>query len=229
LTGVAASDAPSLKFKASYDTEPDWDYLIVEAHHPGQDDWTTLPEPTHTSDDTGLSCPEGWIEDLHPFLAHYQTHNADGTCSPTGTEGSPPGEWNAASGRSSGWEQWEIDLSDYAGGPVEVSISYVSDYGFQGLGSLVDDVEVTPASVGGTTSFEDDDDPFDGWQVSGVPDGSEPNPNDWERRGSVGFEEGAVVSTDDSLLFGFGFEGIRTGAQRNRVLEQSLGYLNSSP
>ena len=49
LTGV---DAAELSFFASYDTEPDWDYLFVEAHTVGQDDWTTLPavdpdEPDH--------------------------------------------------------------------------------------------------------------------------------------------------------------------------------------
>ena len=38
-------DVGDLSFTASYDTEPGWDYLVVEAHTVGQDDWTTLPGP----------------------------------------------------------------------------------------------------------------------------------------------------------------------------------------
>ena len=34
----------SLSFKLSYDTEPDFDYVLVEAHTVGQDDSTTLPD-----------------------------------------------------------------------------------------------------------------------------------------------------------------------------------------
>jgi hypothetical protein len=61
-----------LKFWASYDTEPAWDHLAVEARHPGQQDWTTLPDlNNHTTQSTGDSCPEGW-RDLHPQLDHYR-------------------------------------------------------------------------------------------------------------------------------------------------------------
>ena len=50
LTGAAAARSP---FKASYDTELDWDYLMVEAHTVGQDDWTTLPDAAgHTQQGT---------------------------------------------------------------------------------------------------------------------------------------------------------------------------------
>ncbi|HWH96163.1 MAG TPA: M14 family zinc carboxypeptidase, partial [Baekduia sp.] len=49
LTGKTTAD---LSFTASFDTEPGWDYLVVEAHTVGQDDWTTLPDVNgHTSDD----------------------------------------------------------------------------------------------------------------------------------------------------------------------------------
>ena len=44
-----------------------------------------------------------------------------GTCSPTGTTGT----WNAASGNSAGWQQWDVDLTAFAGKTVEVSIAYV--------------------------------------------------------------------------------------------------------
>ena len=43
----------------SYDTEPDFDYVFVEAHTVGQDDWTTLPDANgNTSQDTGVGCPD---------------------------------------------------------------------------------------------------------------------------------------------------------------------------
>jgi hypothetical protein len=220
----------TVTFQTSYDLESDFDYLFVEARTAGQDDWTTLPDQNGaTSDDTGISCTDGWTEDLHPFLNHYQTLNEDETCTPDGNIGSPPGEWNAATGRSPGWETWEIDLpaGTYGGEDVELSITLASDPGVQGINAFVDDIEVSTGE--GTTSFEDDADPMDGWTVPGAPEGSPPNPNDWDRTGSVGFEEGSVVSTDDSLFFGFGFEGISDAADRNQVMGRSINYLLGSP
>ena len=139
----------------------------------------------------------------------------------------PAGEWNATTGRSAGWETWEIDLSAYAGQTVEVAIAHATDPAVLGVNAFVDDVEVSTGQ--GTTSFEDDADPMDGWTVPGSPPESPTNPNDWTRTGSVGFEEGAVVATDDSLFFGFGFEGVSTAAQRNDLLGRSIDYLVGSP
>jgi hypothetical protein len=202
----------SLSFWTSYDTEPDWDFLFVEAHTVGQDDWTTLPDANGaTSTDTGESCPEGWFE-LHPWLEHYQTLNEDGTCSPTGTGG---GSWNAASGNSDGWQQWSIDLGAYAGQQVEVSISYASDWSTQGLGTFVDDVTLPD---GTSTSFENAADPLGGWAISGPPPGSAANSNNWERTTADGFPEGAVVATPQTVYMGFGFEGITAAATRADVM-----------
>jgi hypothetical protein len=213
LTDVAATDAPNLTFRFSYDTEPAWDFVFVEAHTVGQDDWTTLPDVNgHTSSSTGESCPAGWFE-LHPWLEQYQGED----CSGTGATG---GAWNAASGRSAGWEEWTIDLSAYAGGEVEVAISYASDWAFQGLGAFVDQVEVSTET--GVESFESG---LGAWTVSGPPEGSASNPNDWFRTESVGFEEGAAVSTVRSLFFGFGLEGITGAADRTAVMDRSLDYL----
>jgi len=212
LSGQASG---SLSFWVSRDTEQDWDYVVVEAHTVGQDNWTTLPDTNgHTTTATGQSCPAGW-RDLHPFLDHYQTINADGTCSPTGTTGA----WNGASGRSSGWEQWSVDLSAYAGQQVEVSIAYVSDWATQGLGVFVDD---TVVSVGGATSFEDG---LGGWSVTGPPPGSSPNPNNFIRTTAAGFPEGAAITTDDTIYFGFGFEGISTPDARAAILRRATDYL----
>ena len=205
-----------LSFWVSHDTEPAWDHVFVEAHTVGQDDWTTLPDQNgHTSTSTGDSCPEGWRA-LHPFLDHYQTLNADNTCSPTGTTGS----WNAASGSSGGWGQWSVDLSAYAGTQVEVSIAYVSDWSIQGLGTFVDDIVVSTGD--GTTSFETG---MDGWTVTGPPAGSPPNSNDFTRTNAGGFPEGAAITTEDTIYFGFGFEGIATPAARNAVMDAAMDHL----
>jgi hypothetical protein len=163
----------TMSFWIDRQTEPGWDYVFVEAHTPGEDDWTTLPDLNgSTSDDTGLVCPF-WLG-LHPFLEHYQEDNEDGTCSPSGTSG----DWNAASGESGGYEQWRVDLGAWATeGSVEVSITYASDDLVQHPGVFVDDIVVSTGE--GSTSFEADGNTFDGWTVPGAPEGSEPNPNDW--------------------------------------------------
>jgi len=161
-----------LSFWVVRDTEPDWDFMFVEAHTVGADDWTTLPDGNgHTSDALGNPCPF-WLS-LHPFLSHYQTDNGDETCAPTGTTGA----WHAASGASDGYEQWTVDLSAWAGRSVEVSISYASDEVVPFAGLFVDDVTVSTGA--GTTSFEDDGDPLDGWTVPGPPPGTSENVNDW--------------------------------------------------
>jgi hypothetical protein len=86
----------------------------------------------------------------------------------------------------------------------------------------LDDVQMSTGD--GTTSFETD---LGGWTPAGPPEGSAPNPNNYIRTESVGFEEGAIVSTDDTLYFGFGFEGISDAATRNEVIGASMDYLLS--
>jgi hypothetical protein len=200
----------------------------------GQDNWTTLPDQNgHTSSDLSSdeACPGGWSNPddpdnvLHPFLTHYQTFDeATGTCSSTGSTGT----WNAANGSSGGWQQLEFDLGAYANQQVEVSITVLSDWGLQLFaGVFVDDIEVSTGE--GTTSFEDDADPMDGWTIPGAPqddDGIEgPNLNDWTRRGGLGISEGAAITTPRSVYLGFGFEGITGEATRNQVMSQVLDFL----
>ncbi len=224
----------TLSFWTSYNLELDFDYMIVEAHTVGQDDWTTLPDVNgHTSNDLShdQSCPGGWSNPddaanvLHPFLTHYQTFNsADGTCSATGTSG----EWNAGNGSSSGWQQWAVDLGAYANQQVEVSITVLSDWGLQQFpGVFVDDIEVSTGE--GSTSFEDDADPTDGWTVSGAPQDAAgiegENRNDWVRRGGLGIKEGAVIATPDTVYMGHGFEGISGAATRNAIMDRVVDYL----
>ena len=161
-----------LSFYVTRDTEPAWDFFFVEARRVGTEAWTTLPDLNgNTSQDTGASCPD-WLE-LHPFLAHYQTDDGAGSCTPKGTTG----DWYAASGASDGYENWRLDLSAYAGASVEVALTLASDQSVAFNGVYVDDV--TGPGGAGSTSFEADGNPLDGWTVPGPPDGSPGNESDW--------------------------------------------------
>jgi hypothetical protein len=173
MTGKTTGD---LKFKISYDTEQDYDYVVVEAHTVGQDDWTTLEEKNGgTTDSVGASCDINW-DTVHPFLTHYQTNTnksevpGEEDCTPVGTTGTPPGKWFGATGNSGGFVDWDFDLSAYAGKQIEVSISYVQDFATAGLGVFVDDASVTTDSTTESTSFEDGN---GGWVGGPAPAGSE--------------------------------------------------------
>ena len=176
-----------LSFWVRRSTEAGWDNFFVEARTAGGDDWTTLPDVNgHTNQESFTGCQ--FELGLHPFLSHYLTAT-DAGCDTTGTTG----EWHAVSGISSGYEQWTIDLSGYAGTDVEVSLSYASDDLFQLSGVFVDDIEVSTGD--GSTSFEDDGDPMDGWTASGPPEGSPGNENNWVAGGAADAPEpiGATI------------------------------------
>ena len=103
-TFTLPAGSPTLKFWTSYNIETEWDYAFVEISVVGSDSWTTLPD-VHglTTQSTGDSCASGWVDQIHPFLAHYM----DAACNPTGTTG----EWHALTDNSGGWQQIEMDLS----------------------------------------------------------------------------------------------------------------------
>jgi hypothetical protein len=229
LSSVTAAQAPALQFQASWDTEPDFDYVFVEAHTVGQEDWTTLPDTNgNTSQDTGAGCPDDdpfWLQ-LHPFLTHYITRS--GTtgafeCAPTGTSGA----WNAATGNSAGWQDWNVDLSAYAGKQVEVSITYQQDPAVSGLGVFVDDTKVVTS--GGTLDAEGFETAGDlgPWTPTGPPEGSPGNANNWIQTGSVGFVDGPGVATGDTLYWGYGLEGVTGADSRAQLMRDALGYLGA--
>ncbi|MET8153792.1 M14 family zinc carboxypeptidase [Actinoplanes sp. NPDC049668] len=210
---LTSASAAHLKFQTSFDVEANWDFLFVEAHVVGTDEWTTLPDAGGlTTTETGDSCQSG-ITTIHPFLAHYQ--GAD--CTPTGTTGT----WNAATGNSAGWKAFDADLSAYAGKQVEISISYMSDWGTQGLGVFLDAVQIeTDGVVSQQTSFEAD---LGGWAVAGPPPGSGMNSTDWARS-QLAFDSGAAVTTRDSVYLGFGLEGLPE-ADRADLMRRVLRHL----
>ena len=210
---LTSATSGQLSFQISHDTEPDWDYVIVEAHEVGSDQWTTLPDANgHTTQGTGESCPEGWVE-LHPFVANYQGED----CSSTGETGT----WNAATGGSEGWQEWNVDLSAYAGKQVELSISYLTDWGTQGLGVFVDDTTITvDGVVTAETSFEDG---LGGWTPAPAPAGTRVT-NNWTRTQKA-FEEGAATTTEDTVFTGFGAEGLTTGEMRRDFVARAMAHL----
>ena len=202
---LTAATSGELTFQMSHDTELDWDYVVVEAHEVGTDNWTTLPDANgHTQQGTGESCAAGWAE-IHPFVEHYQ--GAD--CSPTGTTGA----WNAATGNSSGWQEWSVDLTPYAGKQVEVSISYLTDWGTQGLGVFVDDTKVLlDGVVTEETSFEDG---LGGWTLAPAPEGTRET-NNWTRTQKA-FEEGSVTTTRGHRVHGLRCGGVDVGGDAQRL------------
>jgi hypothetical protein len=210
---LSSATSSRLKFRTSYDIEQDWDYLFVEAHVVGTNEWTTLPDANgHTQTGTGESCPEG-ITGLHPALGNYI--GAD--CAPTGATGT----WNAATGSSNGWQEFDVDLSAYAGKQVEISISYMSDWSTQGLGVFLDDARVeVNGAVAERTSFEAD---LGGWTAAPPPAGSGPNANSWSRSEQA-FDNGAVTTTKDTVYLGFGLEGLAP-ADRTEFVKRAMRHL----
>ncbi|AXE85095.1 M14 family metallopeptidase [Streptomyces sp. Go-475] len=219
LTGVTAADRPTLRSRLMWDTEPGYDNVLVEAHTAGADDWTTLPEAggaTRTTVPT--DCEGGFYVREHPWLKHYLTQSDDG-CTATGSTGS----WHSLTGTSSGWQQVEFDLSAYAGRTVEVSISYVTDPGTGGYGVLADEASLV---VGGTAKETEGFETSLGvWKVAGPPAGSPAVTKDWTRTGALVQTYGAVT-TDDTVLLGFGLEHVATPAGRAALMKKALASLD---
>jgi hypothetical protein len=229
LTGVTGTQPANLSFWTSFNTETDWDFVFVEAHTVGQDDYTTLPDANgHTSQNTGSSCPEEWGQELHPILQHYQTvhengpGNDDNTCDPTGTTGS----WNASTGNSAGWQNWSIDLSAYRGKQVEISIVFATDWGTRVVpGMMVDDTTVTAGSNVSQTSFETQGD-LGGWTIPGPHAGSpSENVDDWIQSDKIPIEDAAVTVTRFGMMFGFGLEGVNGAGNRAVLMDRILDHL----
>ena len=162
-------------------------------------------------------------------MAHYVTLHpetspgaGDATCDNTGTTGT----FNGATGNSGGFVPFSFDLSAYAGKQVELSITYISDEGVQGLGVFVDDTKVTAdGATLAETSFEDG---LGGWTVPGAPEGSDGNANDWISSTSVGYVDGPGVATGDTVYWGFGLEGVTGADTRATLVKDALTYLGAA-
>ncbi|MEU3659090.1 M14 family zinc carboxypeptidase [Streptomyces sp. NPDC032940] len=219
LTGVTAADRPTLRTQLLWDTERGYDHALVEAHVTGADDWTTLPEAGGaTGTAVPTECEAGFYLSDHPWLAHYLTLSDDG-CTATGTTG----QWTSLTGSSGGWRQVEFDLSAYAGKSVELSVAYVTDPGSGGRGVLADEASLV---VGGTaTGTEGFESSLGAWRVSGPPAGSPAVLKDWTRTGTL-FQTYGAVTTDDTVLLGFGLEHLTAPADRAALVRQALRALD---
>ncbi|MFC9059564.1 M14 family zinc carboxypeptidase [Streptomyces sp. NPDC057074] len=215
LTGVTAADRPTLRTQLLWDTERGYDHALVEAHTTGADDWTTLPEAGGaTGTAVPAECGAGFYIGGHPWLEHYLTLSDDG-CTATGTTG----QWNSLTGASGGWRQVEFDLSAYAGKSVDVSIAYVTDPGSGGRGVLADEASLVVGSTAtGTEGFETS---LGAWRVSGPPAGSPAVLKDWARTGTL-FQTYGAVTTDDTVLLGFGLEHLTSAGDRAALLRKAL-------
>lgn len=215
LTSVTAAEQPTLKARLSFNTEPGYDNLIVEAHTAGQDDWTTLPDLNGGTDsEVPAECEAGFLLDEHPWLLHYLTPGAP--CAATGTSGS----WHRFTGDSGGWRQVAFDLSAYAGKQVEVSISYVTDPAAGGVGVFVDDTQIT--TTGGTLAAEGFEEGTGAWSTPGPPEGSPTGGGDFARSQA---DTTAAVSTKDTVLLGFGLEQVATHAERTAIMKKIMKSL----
>lgn len=213
LTGVAAGQSPQVRFALSHDVEPGFDFVLVEAHRVGSDDWTTLPD---TGGTTGTGLPEDCVGmvGLHPFLAHYLTPSG-GTCAPTGTSGS----WNRLTGNSDGWQQIAVDLSAFAGSRVELAVTFLSDSIVGGRGVFVDNAELV---VGGSAVDRSDfESSLGAWTSTAAPSSS-PSAL-WKQSGAV-LKLGAAVSRERSIVLGFGLESV-PAPQRTALLRKALRHV----
>ncbi|MBP2053258.1 hypothetical protein J2Z21_006250 [Streptomyces griseochromogenes] len=215
LTGVSAADKPALRTQLMWDTEPGYDHAVVEIHTVGADDWTTLPEAGGaTKNAVPSECGSGFLIGEHPWLKHYLTLSGN-ACTATGTTGS----WNSLTGSSGGWRQVSFDLSAYAGKSVEVSISYITDPGTGGHGVLADDTSL--AAGGAVKEAEGFETSLGAWRVAGPPAGSPAVLKDWKRTGTL-FQTYGAVTTEDTVLLGFGLEQVPSAADRAALLKKAF-------
>jgi hypothetical protein len=212
LTGVPAGRDPTLRARLSYDVEPGYDHVIVEAHTVGQDDWTTLPEQGgRSSTDVPTDCEQDFLIQEHPFLRHYL--RSGDPCAASGTTG----RWNSLTGSSDGWQDLSFDLSAYAGKQVELSISHVTDPGTGGTGVFVDDTRLVLG--GATVQSEGFESGLGAWSLPGPPPGSSPGTGSFVRSQSL---FSPAVTTRDSVLLGFGLEQLGSVDQRADLLRRSF-------
>ena len=163
-------------------------------------------------------CEAGYFLEMHPFLAHYLT--AGNPCTEHRHQRVPGTRSRAAPAAGA---RSAFDLSAYAGKQVEVSIAYVSDPFTGGTGLFIDDTKVT--TTGGTLDaegFESGLGPVDDRRRSRRQPGQRQRVR--PLAGAV-IDWSSAVTTEDSVLLGFGLEQVASGAERNALMGKALQHL----
>ncbi|MFJ5258927.1 M14 family zinc carboxypeptidase [Streptomyces sp. NPDC088387] len=219
LTSVTAADQPTFRTQLLWDTEEGYDHALLEARTTGADDWTTLPDRNGATTSTvPTECAAGFFIQAHPALTRYLSRSADGCVS-----GGTSGAWNSLTGTSAGWQDVSFDLSAYAGKTVELSLSYVTDPGTGGHGVLADNARVVIGDAAGPVDgFETS---LGAWTVAGPPAGSPAVVEDWALAGEL-FQTYGAVTTEDTVLLGFGLEHLTSAADRNALVRRALASLD---
>jgi hypothetical protein len=209
------AEGGQLQASLSYNVEQAYDHVIVEAETivdgEPQGDRTTLVDVNGGTTTTASAACDQYPDGLHTSLLVYAGIGCEGATT-TGT-------WNSFTGNSGGWQEVAFDLTPYAGSQVRISFSYVTDGGVGGIGAFVDNVRVPGEAP---ESFEEG---LGAWEIPGPPEGSPPLTTDWQRSESL-FNPSAGVTTEDTVLFGFGLEHVEDPAVRATTLSRVLDYLN---
>lgn len=122
----------TLNFATWFDIESDWDYGYVEISTDGGQTWTILQTP------------------------HSATDNPSGNAYGPGYTGPSGGDSGPA------WLQEKIDLTPYAGQPVQIRFEYVTDDAVNRPGWLIDDISIPEINFADDTESGDN-----GWQAEG--------------------------------------------------------------
>lgn len=129
----------TLRFKAWYEIERDYDYAFVSVSTDGGKNWKTLPSTSSTTTDPqGVNFGQGW----------------------TGISGMPTADIaTEAQGR---WQEEQVNLSAYAGKSVLLRFWLTTDAAVEGPGMLIDDLRIP--EIGLRDGFEQTD---NAWTAAG--------------------------------------------------------------
>ncbi len=125
-------------------------------------DFTSVSAPINMSFQTWYDIEENWDYLYLEVSEDGETWQIIST--PSGTDNNPAGSaygWGYT-GKSNGWIEETVDLSQYAGKKISVRFEYITDAGINGEGFLLDDISVEAA--GYRSDFETDD---GGWVGEG--------------------------------------------------------------
>ena len=217
LTGVTAADAPNLQFQLSYNTEPGFDNVIVEAHTSGADNWTTLPDANG-----GRRQPAGRVhgQGLPARVASVPAPlpGRPATAAAAGTSGG----WNSFTGSSQGWKPVKIDLRPTrASRSSWRSATSPTRGGAASARSSTTRSSTSAARRGRADGFEG---ATSGWTVGRAARGQPAEPRrlrDRRRRAGVVRRHG----DRRHALLGFGLEQVAAPADRTKLVKQALSGL----